>query len=282
MSEEKLTAPEHKLNNRDIWRMFMRLNTMRITLNYETPQGVGFMRAIAPALAKIYPDKKDLSEAMKRHLVFYNSHVNFDAVILGLSAAMEETTSPDEKDGINPLKTGLMGPLAGLGDSLIKFTWLPIVGSIGASIAFGGSIFGPILMFILYNIINMGARYYAVSFGYKKGIAFLNNNEQSDVIQRISTMANVVGLMVVGALISTVIKVKTPLKIVVHSNVSNKVGGNVISLQSMFDKIMPGLLSLLVTVLVYYILKKTNGKHAAMLIIAMMVVVVGLTYFKIL
>ncbi|MEB3364020.1 PTS system mannose/fructose/sorbose family transporter subunit IID [Lactobacillus sp. R2/2] len=95
-------------------------------------------------------------------------------------------------------------------------------------------------------------------------------------------MANVVGLMVVGALISTVIKVKTPLKIVVHSNVSNKVGGNVISLQSMFDKIMPGLLSLLVTVLVYYILKKTNGKHAAMLIIAMMVVVVGLTYFKIL
>ena len=128
----------------------------------------------------------------------------------------------------------------------------------------------------------MGARYYAVSFGYKKGIAFLNNNEQSDVIQRISTMANVVGLMVVGALISTVIKVKTPLKIVVHSNVSNKVGGNVISLQSMFDKIMPGLLSLLVTVLVYYILKKTNGKHAAMLIIAMMVVVVGLTYFKIL
>lgn len=61
MSEEKLTAPEHKLNNRDIWRMFMRLNTMRITLNYETLQGVGFMRAIAPALAKIYPDKKDLS-----------------------------------------------------------------------------------------------------------------------------------------------------------------------------------------------------------------------------
>ena len=128
----------------------------------------------------------------------------------------------------------------------------------------------------------MGARYYAVSFGYKKGIDFLNSNQQSDVIQKISTMANVVGLMVVGALISTVIKISTPIKITVHSNVSSKVGNNVISLQSMFDKIMPGLLSLLVTTAVYYILKKTNGKHAAMLIIAMMVIVVGLTYFKIL
>ncbi|WEV43189.1 PTS system mannose/fructose/sorbose family transporter subunit IID [Lactobacillus sp. ESL0684] len=219
---------------------------------------------------------------MKRHLVFYNSHVNFDAAILGLSAAMEETTRPDEKEGINPLKTGLMGPLAGLGDSLIKFTWIPIVGSIGASLAFSGNVFGPILMFILYNIINVFGRYYAVVYGYKKGIDFLNKNQQSDLIQRITTMANVVGLMVVGALISTVIKVSTPIKIAVHSNVSSKVGNNVIKLQSMFDKIMPGVLSLLVTVAVYFILKKTNGKHAALITILMMVIVIGLSYCKIL
>ncbi|AXX65223.1 PTS system mannose/fructose/sorbose family transporter subunit IID [Bombilactobacillus bombi] len=272
---------EHKLNQKDLWKMFWRLNTMRITLNYETLQGVGFMRAIAPALSKIYTDKKDLSEAMKRHLVFYNSHVNGDAAILGLTAAMEESTSADEKEGINALKTGLMGPLAGLGDSLVKFTWVPIVGSIGASLAFSGSIAGPILMFVLYNIVNILGRYYAVVYGYKAGIDFLNKNKKTNVIQRISTMANVVGLMVVGSLIATVIKVKTPVKIAVHSNLSGKIGGNSIALQSMFDKIMPSVLSLLVTIVVYLILKKTNGKHAAMLIIIMMALTVLLKYFGI-
>jgi PTS system mannose-specific IID component len=247
---------------------------MRIPLNYETLQGVGFMRAIAPALEKIYPDKEELREAMIRHTVFYNSHVNGDAAILGLTAAMEESTGPDEKEGINPLKTGLMGPLAGLGDSLVKFTWVPIVGSIGASFALSGSIIGPIFMFIMYNIVNMVGRYYAVIYGYKKGIQFLNENQDSNIIQRISSMANVVGLMVVGSLIA--------LEISVGSSVTGEVGENVIAVQDMLDKIMPSVLSLLVTFIVYRILKKTNGKHAATIILCIMVITVFLKYFGIL
>ena len=277
MSESK-----HKLNNKDLWKIAWRINFMRLTLNYETLNGMGFMRTIAPALAKIYPNKRDLSEAMNRHRVFYNSHINFDGGILTLAAAMEETTGPDEKDSINALKTGLMGPFAGLGDSLVKMTWTPIVGSIGASLAFAGNVFGPILMFILYNIVNIGGRLYAVFFGYHKGMDFLKNNQHSDAIKRISTMANVVGLMVVGALIATVVKVSTPIKFAVHSTISNKISTGTISLQSMFDKIMPGLLSLAVTVVSYLILKKTNGKHAALLIVIMMALVVVLSYFKIL
>lgn len=273
---------EQKLTKKDLWVMFMRLNTMRITLNYETLQGVGFMRAISPALEKIYSDKKELSEAMKRHAVFYNSHVNGDAAILGLAAAMEESTQHDEKEGINPLKTGLMGPLAGLGDSLVKFTWVPIVGSIGASLALSGSVAGPVLMFVLYNIINILGRYYAVIYGYKKGIEFLNNNRESNIIQRISTMANVVGLMVVGALISTVIKIKTPVEIAVSSSITGDIGGNVIKLQDMLDMIMPSFLSLLVTVIVYRILKKTSGSHAALLIVSMMVLTIILKYLGVL
>lgn len=273
---------EKMLTKKDLWIMFLRLNTMRIPLNYETLQGVGFLRAISPALEKIYPDKENLRQAMLRHTVFYNSHVNGDAAILGLTAAMEEATGPDEKEGINPLKTGLMGPLAGLGDSLVKFTWVPIVGSIGASFALMGSIIGPIFMFVMYNIINIIGRYFAVVYGYRKGIEFLNKNQNSNVIHRISTMANVVGLMVVGSLIASVIKVVTPLEIAVKSNVTGEVGGNVIAVQEMLDKIMPSFLSLLVTFIVYRILKKNQGKHAATLIITMMVLTIVLKYFGIL
>lgn len=267
---------ETKLTKKDIHNLFWRLQTVRVTLNYESMQGVGFMRALSPILAKIYEgqDPELLAEAMRRHSVFYNSHVNGNAIILGISAAMEETTQEDEKESIAALKTGLMGPLAGLGDSLVKFTWVPIVGSIGAALALNGSIIGPILMFVLYNIVNMGGRYYGVVYGYYKGLDFLKNSEDSNIIKRISNVANVVGLMVVGSLIATSVNVSVPLTI--------SAGDNVIKVQEMLDKIMPNFLGLFITFLTYRFLKRTNGKHAAATIIAIMLLTIVLTHFKIL
>ena len=74
----------------------------------------------------------------------------------------------------------------------------------------------------------------------------------------------IVGLMVVGGLIASSVKMKVALEF--------GAGENVILLQDLFDKVMPGLLSLLVTVAVYFILKKTNGKHAPLLILGTMIV----------
>ncbi|MFD1449579.1 PTS system mannose/fructose/sorbose family transporter subunit IID [Oceanobacillus sojae] len=130
--------------------------------------------------------------------------------------------------------------------------------------------------------MNIGLRYYAIVYGYKKGIGFLNDNQESNLIQRISTMANVVGLMVVGALISTIIKVQTPLEISTGSSVTGEVGENVIAIQEMLDQIMPSVLSLAVTITVYHVLKKTKGSHAAMIIVIMMLLTIALTYFGIL
>ena len=156
-----------------------------------------------------------------------------------------------------------MGPLAGIGDSVLKFTWLPICGSIGASLALSGNFLGPILMFLLYNIVNVSSKYYGIHMGYEKGISLINGSE-TNILQRLTNMANIVGLMVVGGLIASSVKMKVALEF--------GAGENVILLQDLFDKVMPGLLSLLVTVAVYFILKKTNGKHAPLLILGTMIV----------
>lgn len=265
----------NKLNKKDLNKLFLRLNTVRLTLNYESMQGVGFMRAMAPALKKIYADDEEaLKDAMKRESVFFNSHVNGNALILGIATAMEEQTGDGDKDSIAALKTGLMGPLAGLGDSLVKFTWVPIVGSVGAALALNGSIIGPILFFVLYNIVNILGRYYGVVYGYEKGLDFLQNNADNDIIKRISNMANVLGLMVVGSLIATSVKVSIPLKV--------SAGENVIEVQEMLDKIMPNFLGLLITFIVYRWLKKNNGNHAAATIIGIMILTIVLTHFGIL
>lgn len=266
---------ENKVTKSDLNKVFWRMQVLNVTNNFESMQAIGFLSSFVPVLKRLYGDKpaEMRAEAMKRHLKFFNSHVNSDALILGVAAAVEESTDEDEKDTVTAIKTGLMGPLAGIGDSILKFTWLPICGSIGASLALNGSILGPILMFLLYNIVNVATKYYGIHWGYSKGLDMINGTG-TDILQRLSNMANVVGLTVIGALIASVVKIKFAAVMTA--------GENVIEFQEMFDKVMPGLFSLLVTILVYRILKKTGGKHAALLIVGIMVVSILLTAFGVL
>ena len=254
------------LNEKDINQMIIRNNVARLTYNFETLQTVGIMRALAPALEKIYGDDKEgLAHAMNRHLNFCNSHVFGNAFIIGLSAAMEETTPEEEKDNrIISMKSGLMGPMAALGDSMVKYVIVPILGSIGAAMALEGNAFGPIFMFIMYNIVNLGGRVLFVRLGYYKGMDFILKNAKTNMLQRITRMSNVIGCMVVGSMISTT--VKASIKYVIAA------GGNEIVIQDMIDKVAPNLLGLGITFLIYYLLKKTEGKHAALMIIAIMII----------
>lgn len=267
----------NKIQKSDLNKVFWRMQLLNVTNNYESMQAIGFLSSFAPVLDRLYAGKpKELKvKAMKRHLQFFNSHVNSDALILGVAAAVEESTTEEEKDTVVSIKTGLMGPLAGIGDSVLKFTWLPICGSIGASLALNGSVLGPILMFLLYNVVNVAIKYYGIHLGYSKGMSMINNNSSgTSFLQRIANMANVVGLMVIGALIASSVKIKVALEF--------GAGENVILLQDLFDKVMPGLLSLLATIGVYFFFKKTNGKHAPLLILGIMVVCIVLKTFGIL
>ncbi len=265
----------HKITKQDLNKVFWRMQLLNVTNNFQSMQAIGFLSSFVPVLERLYEGKpKEMRvDAMKRHLEFFNSHVNADALIMGVAAAVEETTPEQEKETVTAIKTGLMGPLAGIGDSILKFTWLPICGSIGASLALNGSVIGPILMFLLYNVVNVATKYYGIHLGYAKGMEMINGGG-SNLLQRLSTMANVVGLMVIGALIASVVKVHVVAKI--------SAGENVIKFQEMFDKVMPGLFSLLVTIAVYFILKKTKGKHAPLLILGIMVISILFTMFGVL
>lgn len=264
-----------KITSKDLNEIFWRMQLMNVTNNFQSMQAIGFLSSFVPVLERLYSDQPQelRAKAMKRHLEFFNSHVNSDALILGIAAAVEESTTEDQKETVTSIKTGLMGPLAGIGDSVLKFTWLPICGSIGASLALNGSVLGPILMFVLYNTVNIATKYYGIHLGYSKGMEMINGTG-TNILQRISTIANVVGLMVIGALTASVVKINIVAKMTA--------GENTIKFQEMFDKVMPGLFSLIVTFIVYKILKKTNGKHAPLLILGMMVFSIILTMLGVL
>lgn len=267
MSKTVTTNQDTQITKKDLNKAFWRLQVMQHTTNYQNMAGVAFLNMMAPMLKKIYANATlaEKTRAMKRHLEYFVCQVNCTGLVVGLTAAMEQNTSEDEKDSISSTKTGLMGPLAGIGDSLVKFTLIPIFGSIGAALALEGNIMGPILMFILYNIINVGSKYIFIHKGYEKGLSLLENGAEG-LIQRISNFANVVGLMAVGSLIGTTVKIQTAFAI--------EVGEQSILFQDMLDKIMPNLLPFLVTIGFFALAKKLNGKHTALIILATFVVVV--------
>lgn len=262
-SETLKDRPEVKVTNKDIRKVFFRSLFEMCTINYERFQSLGYLYSIAPLLRKFYPDKERRAEACKRHMEMFNTHNSLINPIMGTSIAIEEKIAnmpegADTKDleaSVNNIKVGLMGPFAGLGDSIIGATIIPILGAIGAGMALDGSIAGPLFFLIVYNAIDKGFRYYSTFYGYRKGVSILKDIKTSNIIQKISEGSSVLGLMVLGCLVSSWVDFKI-------TKVLNFQGMSPIDIQKLLDGIIPGLLPLGLTLLLVFFFRKkwTSGK----------------------
>ncbi|MGH2162296.1 PTS system mannose/fructose/sorbose family transporter subunit IID, partial [Enterococcus faecalis] len=80
-------------------------------------------------------------EALERHLNFFNTEATVGASIQAIAIAMEEEKSNAaaiSDTAITSIKTGLMGPLAAIGDSIIWAALMPLIISIFIPMAKGG------------------------------------------------------------------------------------------------------------------------------------------------
>ena len=150
MSSDK---KEVTITKQDLTKVFFQSLPAEWMWNSERQMNVGFCKGMLPALLKLYPDKKDLSEAMKRHLELFNITPAILTFVLGISIAMEEERARDpehyDTKSISTVKTALMGPLSGIGDGFFLGTLRVIAVGVGISLALKGSILGPRLFFLL-------------------------------------------------------------------------------------------------------------------------------------
>lgn len=219
---------------------------LQSSFNFVKMQGIGWAYAIIPVLKKIHTNKDDLKASLKMHLEFYNNNPFMHPFVVGIVLAMEE--AKESLDLIRSIKISTMGPLGGIGDALTWFTLLPITVSIGASMAINGSAAGPFVFLILFNGIIFSLRYFLVHYGYKTGLKAVSN--MKSIGDAMSHGASIVGLTVIGGLIASFVNFNTPLSI--------NLGDLKIALQvDVLDKVMPGLLAVSYTFLMYYGLKKS-------------------------
>ncbi|STV75133.1 PTS system protein [Klebsiella michiganensis] len=105
----------NKVLKRVFWRWFL---FGQSGWNYEKMQGLGYLYSIYPFLEKKYAKPEEQKDAAKVHSQFFNTNNTMAPGILGVNIALEEQTGLAGKDAVAGIKTGLMGPLAGIGDTL--------------------------------------------------------------------------------------------------------------------------------------------------------------------
>ena len=260
MSEQKVT-----LTKGDILSTYFRSTFLLGSFNFERMQSMGFCVSMIPTIKRLYSKKEDQAAALKRHLEFFNTQPWVGSAIMGVTAAMEQERANGAKDvddaAISGVKVGLMGPLAGVGDPIFWGTLRPVLAALGAGIALTGSILGPLLFFILINVIRTVTRWYGFKYGYEKGTEIVSDMGGGR-LQKITQGASILGLFVMGSLVSKWTSINVPLEL---TRYKNQLGEEVVvTLQGVLNDLLPGLLALLLTFLCMYLLRK---KVNAMVII---------------
>ncbi|WP_414841342.1 PTS system mannose/fructose/sorbose family transporter subunit IID [Enterococcus saccharolyticus] len=280
MAEEKI-----QLTKRDRLAVAWRSTFIQGSWNYERMQNGGFAFSMIPAIKKLYKTKEDRAAALKRHLEFFNTHPYIASPILGVTLALEEERANGaavDDVAVQGVKVGMMGPLAGIGDPVFWFTVRPMLGALGASLAMGGNILGPIIFFLAWNIIRWAFMWYTQEFGYKAGSA-ITDDLSGGLLQDVTKGASILGMFVLASLVQrwvnisfvpTVSEVELSpgayiewdkvqmtgagLQSVFGDIAAGKALSNVkvTTLQDNLDQLIPGLAGLLLTFLCMWLLKK--------------------------
>lgn len=259
-------AEEIKLKKSDLVKHWFLGYSSETAYNYERLQALGTTNAMIPIVKRLYKTKEEQAAALKKYMVFFNTEPSyFGTVIHGITASMEEQKARGEtieEEDINSVRTGLMGPMAGIGDTISQGIVYPILAGIACSLAIAGNVLGPILFEVLYKVIMLSMGYSMYMMGYKQGKSSIVKFLKAGTLNRITEVFSIIGLMVVGNMAATRVGIMTP--------VSFKVGEVDFDLQSVLDSLLPGLLPLLTTLLIW---KLVGNKMNPTYIIAIIFVV---------
>ena len=258
MSKEKvLTKKELR---KAAWRWMMSISTF----NYETQEGLSIAYSCWPCSEKMYDDPEDRKKSLLNQMKYYNTMPWVSPFVIGAALGIEDEGGIDSLNAVQDFKVGLMGPLAGIGDT-IGWAMIPtIFGSIGSSMAMEGNPLG-IFLWLAFTLLFLVIRILGYEIGYSQGVKLITSF--GDKITVFTEACSVLGLTVVGNLIASVVHVQTGLT---FTN-----GDVVMNVQDLINGVMPCMLPVLTVFLCYWLMSKKKVKMTRMILILIVLCMIG-------
>ena len=262
-TQYKNLTPAQPLDKKTLNKMVFRSLNLQASFNYERMQAAGWLYCILPGLEKIHTDKEDLSLSMQHNLEFFNTHPFLVTFVMGIILSLEQQKT--DINTIRAVRVAAMGPLGGIGDAIFWFTLVPITAGITANMAIGGSVMGPILFLLIFNLVQFAVRFFLMHWSYdlgSKAIELLTANAKE-----FTRAASMLGVFIVGALTSNY--GGTTINLVIEN------GDAPIVIQSILDGVLPKMIPLAITLILFYLLKKKGWTPVACIGALLVVGLVG-------
>lgn len=239
---------------------------------YENMHTLGFINAMMPTIEELYDTKEERVEAIKTYRSFFNTEPQLGAIIIGICCGLEEARANGNEEVdtemISGIRGGLMGPVAGIGDSIIVGTYIPILLGIALGLSTGGSPLGAIFYALAYIISITAFMKFVFNKGYELGGAAVDLivGEHADAIKNSIILG---GTIIVGAVAGSWVNITTAFSL------TNSSGETYLNLQSILDGIYPNILSGIVIMFCYYLLAKKNISTVKVMLILLIVALLG-------
>lgn len=262
-------TPAQPLDKKTLNKMVWRSLNLQGSFNYERMQAGGWLYGILPGLEKIHGDnEEDLKTSMQHNLEFFNTHPFLVTFVMGIVLSLEQQKA--DIPTIRAVRVAAMGPLGGIGDAIFWFTLVPITAGITSNMAINGSLAGPILFLLIFNVVQFGIRFWLMNWSYKlgsKAIELLTANAKE-----FTRAASLLGVFVVGALTSNY--GGTTVKLQFEN------GESPIIIQNILDGILPKLIPLTITLGLFFLIKKKGWTPVAciglLLVVGLLGALIGL------
>ncbi|CAH0435836.1 PTS system, mannose/fructose/sorbose IID component [Clostridium neonatale] len=269
----KMAESNKKISKQALKKSFRNWYYGHLTcFSQEHMQTFGYLCSMLPIIEDLYDTKEEQKEALETYTAFFNTEPQLGTVVVGITAGLEEARAngDDNIDGemINGIRAGLMGPVAGIGDSLVVGTLIPILLGIALGLSTNGSPLGAIFYIVVWNlVITLGMRFLYYK-GYELGgkAVEIIVGEKANAIRESVIM---LGTIVIGAVAASWISVTTSFKMF------NSEGGIIIDLQNVCDGIFPKLLPLLTVIFCWFLMSKKKMSPTKVMLILVVIAFIG-------
>lgn len=266
---EKTTgkSPAKKITKFDLLKAWAKwCLAVEVPVSFDRMQALSFSFAISGVLKKLYKnDPEEYQKAMQRHVQMFNTNCDWGSIIHGIVISLEEQRAEGNKaitpEMIESLKVGLMGPLAGIGDSVDQGIVATIPLAIFVPMALKGAVWAAFIPGLIYLIWSYAWSWFLINQGYKLGRKSVMSLLKSGMIQKAIDIASIVGLFMVGCLSASYVQFPVALKM----------GG--VKIQTVLDQILPGLLPFTLVMGMYLYIDKKGPKFIRILIFTMILAI---------